>query len=228
VHTNTYIFREPTKLNHHNVGYTDEHSGFGFIYDGEQWLSERIDVIMEILLETKKKDLLKIHDEIKYFLSDDINKTIKGTLDNLNDKLHPRNKIDANSKRILIAHLKKHFCNNKHLVLDAKKHTEKHVTNNNHKNNYKNILREGLTIESIDQKITLKKELARTLLKNNKMISNEDFESMIYLIDETSDISILNIINNSLNHSLYHKTKINSNIIQKKILKRAEMEKLFG
>ena len=60
------------------------------------------------------------------------------------------------------------------------------------------------------------------------MISNEDFESMIYLIDETSDISILNIINNSLNHSLYHKTKINSNIIQKKILKRAEMEKLFG
>ena len=45
---------DPLKINHHNVGYTDEHSGFDIIFDGDEWLTERIEVILEILFESKE------------------------------------------------------------------------------------------------------------------------------------------------------------------------------
>ena len=71
---------DANKPNHHNVGIPDLQSGYGIIFDGDKWITERINVIMEVILDSKEKDLIKIHDEIKDFLSDDVNKTIKDTL----------------------------------------------------------------------------------------------------------------------------------------------------
>ena len=96
-------------------------------------------------------------------------------------------------------------------------------------------MREGLTIEDVDrqlkineQKITLKRELAQALLKNQKRISVEDYESIVNLIDETSSIKNLSIIINSLNHSYCFGSDISADTIQKKIVKEAEMEKMLN
>jgi len=230
---------DPSKINHHNIGYTDEHRGYGIIFDGDSWLTERIDVIMEVLFESKEGDLLKIYDEIKEFLSDHDNNTIKDTLNDLNKKLNPRNKIDAVSKRNLVAHLKKHFYNNRDLIIEAKKHTNNNNKKPNHKNKLKNILKDGLTIEDIDrklklkkindQRIRLKKEIAKDLLQNINEINDSDQKSIIKLIDQTTDINILQIIVRLLDGAYCFKNNINNNTIQIKIKKEDEKNKLlFG
>ena len=158
---------DPRKRNHHNVGYPDKQSGYGIIFDGDNWITERIDVIMNVLLESKEKDLLNIYDEIKQFLSDDKNNMIKDKLDDLNKKLNPRTVIDVKSKKNLVVHLKKHLYNNRKLALDAKKNIELLNKDINHKNIFENILKDGITIEDVDKGIKLqklKKELALDLL----------------------------------------------------------------
>lgn len=103
---------------------------------------------MEVLFESKEKDLLKLYDEIKDFLSDHENNNIKYTFDDLNKKLNPRNKIDAKSKKLLIAHLKKRFYDNRELALDAKKNTET-KTKINHKYRVKKTYLKMVTLWNI-------------------------------------------------------------------------------
>ena len=151
------------KPNHHNVGIKDLQSGYGIIFDGDKWLTERISAIMEVLLESKEKDLLKIHDEIKDFLSDDVNKSIKDTLNDLNHNLNRGNHIDIKSKKTLIAHLKKYFYNNRKLAIKFKKHTSNEsITDknsmNDDNNRFENILKKGCTIEDIENHIKNKKQ----------------------------------------------------------------------
>jgi len=225
---------DSVKINHHNVGYTDEHNGYGIIFDGDSWLTERIDVIMEILFESKEKDLLKIYNEIKDFLSDHDNNTIKNTLDDLNKKINPRNRIDVASKKNLIAHLKKHFYNNRNLVIEAKHQTENNKTkSNNCKNKLKNILKDGFTVEDVDkiiklkkindQKIILKKEMAKDLLYKLDEINNIEKEPTIKFIDQVTDINILKIIIRLLSKTYCFRNNFNTKMIQSEIIKEEEI-----
>jgi hypothetical protein len=233
------VHLDPEKINHHNVGYKDDHSGYGIIFDGDEWLTERIEVILEVLLQSKEKDLLKIYDEIKHFLSHNSNGNIKNTLDNLNRKLRPMNKIDAKSKKNLIDHLKKHFFNNRNLVLEAKKHTENKKYNNHHKNNYNNILKDGYTIEDVDreiklrkqkdQKLNLKKELAKDLIQKLDEIENSEYNLLIEMINniDIDSINNLNIIIRLLNKSYCFGGELNNEVINNEIKKEEEINKIL-
>ncbi len=66
----------PYKYKYHNVGYTNTHSGYSYVYNGETWQRKEIYTIMNDLLQSKRKDLLRIYNEIKNFLSDEQNKII--------------------------------------------------------------------------------------------------------------------------------------------------------
>lgn len=115
---------DPLKPEHHNYGYPDDHSGCGILFDGKQWKSERIGLFMQTLIETKQKDLMAIHDQIKDFLTDDKNKRIEVGLMNMGNVIHPRTMIDTRSKKLLVSHLKKHLYNNRTLVRAAIKKTK--------------------------------------------------------------------------------------------------------
>jgi len=227
---------DPNKINHHNVGYTDNHLGVGIIFDGNRWISERIDVILQILLESKEKDLLKIYEEIKDFLKDDTKNTIKNTLNDLNKILYPTNKININAKRKLTAHLKKHFFNNRNLVLEAMKYTDnkKITTTNNQKNNLKNILKDGVTIKDVakgiqlKKRINLKKEIAIHTL--NKLIENmngKEYKLLIDIINQTDNIKDLSTITHLLDKSYCFGNKISDKLIQHKINESIENDKIL-
>ena len=49
----------PDRFKHHNVGYSNLSSGYGFIYDGIEWKSESISVIVDNLIRSKERDLLQ-------------------------------------------------------------------------------------------------------------------------------------------------------------------------
>lgn len=198
------------KKNHHNVGYTDQHSGYGIIFDGNKWLTERIDIILQILFESKEKDLLKIYDEIKDFLSDDLNGTIRNKLNDLSKAIEPRNKIDLDAKRNLIAHLKKHLYNNRNLALDAKLNTDIEIIQIKKPNMYDGILKDGISISDIDKSIRMKKKLSKKLdLRKemaldllNKLDSNKidktQYVLLVKMINNNSDMEIINVINRLL------------------------------
>ncbi len=227
---------DPKKINHHNVGYTDVHKGYGIIFDGDRWLTERIDVILEALLETKENDLKKIHDEIKIFLTDDSNNTIKNKLNDLNRILRPKNIFDVKSKKILIAHLKKHFYNNKHLVLDAKKFTD-HLSSisDNKKSNNQIQLKEGFTIDDVDIGIkknnsilSLKKDFALYILNQNNKISQIDHKSISQLISDTTDLKVISAITNLIIFSYFSDVNIDANSIQEKLEIEAYISDLYS
>lgn len=216
---------DPEKIDHHNVGYTDVHKGYGIIFDGDRWLTERIDVILEALLETKENDLKKIHDEIKIFLTDDSNNTIKNKLNDLNRILRPKNIFDVRSKKILIAHLKKHFYNNKHLVIEAKKFTDRLSNSNNIKTSNNQIqLKEGLTINDVDLEIkknnsilSIKKEFALYLLNHINNIPDSERNRISLLINDSSDLLTIRAITNLINCSYFFNVDINAASIKDKI-----------
>ncbi|XWV26660.1 hypothetical protein QJ857_gp0400 [Tupanvirus soda lake] len=229
---------DPVKIDHHNIGYPDKNSGYGIIFDGDQWLTERIEVIMEVLLESKEQDLLKIHDEIKHILRDDKNDDIKDTLDNLNKKLRPTNKIDATSKRNLIAHLKKHFYNNKELALTAKKNTFlTKIQKNKSKHNFENVLKEGYTLADAERiiqenkeksrRLNLKKEMAKNLMQQMEEISKNDYLALASHIDQISDGNVMDIILRLLNKSYCFGNDFNSEIIKKEIEKDTQINLLL-
>lgn len=223
------------KTDHHNVGFTDQHSGYGIIFDGGKWLTERIDIILQILFESKEKDLLKIYDEIKDFLSDDLNGTIKDKLDDLNKAIDPRNTIDADAKRNLIAHLKKHLYNSRGLALNAKKLTELKAR----KNIYKGILKDGVTIEDIDKSIMMKKTMSKKLDLRKEMahdlldklqtneIDKKQYFAILNIINKNFNMDIIDIINRLLIQSYCRGDVINKNIIDQAIRKEAEINKFI-
>lgn len=128
----------------------------------------------------------------------------------------------------MIAHLKKHFYNNHNLVLEAKKHTDKGIKNNNHKNNLKNILKEGYTIEDIEKRINLKKEIAMHVLSELTNDMNKiQYKSLINTINQTTNIKILSIIIQLLNRSYCFGDKIDNEIIQNKIKYTAQIDKIL-
>ena len=219
---------DPKKLNHHNVGYTDNHSGFGIIYDGNKWLCRGIDTIIDTLLESKEKDILKICDEIKHFFSNE--EEINETILDLHKIMCPTNQLDLRARKKLFAHIKNHLFNNKHLALGAKKYTEKYTNNcsnnSDRDKNFKN-LKEGYTLEILD-KIYLKRDMAKFFLRDLN-IDLYTSKSLVDLIDKTDELSTLEIIIQSLVEAYYFNKLIDNDVIKKNINKKNIANKfVFG
>ena len=219
---------DPDKLDHHNVGYIDNHCGYGFIYDGDKWISERISIIMEVLFKSKEKDLLEIYDEIEHFLTDDAKNNIDDSLSDFKKIIRPSSSIDFKAKKFLIAHLKKYLFNNKNLALNAMKYTNKSFDTNPIQNQISNIFKEGYTIENVEQeihKIYLKKNLAKYLL-NELNIKTDVYNSILKVINKTKDLGTINIIIKLLIESFCSNAKINEKIIKNTIENIHESNKL--
>lgn len=220
---------DPHKINHHNVGIPDLQSGYGIIFDGNKWITERINVIMEVLLNSKEKDLMDIYNEIKGFLSADANDNIKTTLGGINHTINPINKINVNAKKNLIAHLKKHLYNNRHLALEAKKRTNNLLMNSLNKNQ-KNILKDGVTIDDLDNYIKNKKIIDSRMNTNKKIamyllekildlndVNSYNYKLINDKIEESTNLDELFIIINFLTRSLCYGNKINIKMINSQI-----------
>jgi len=108
----------------------------------------------------------------------------------------------------------------------------------NNETNYKqkNILG-NMTIEELDvllknqkinnQKLNLKKELAKDLLEQINELNENNYLSLINLIDQTNDINTINIITRLINKSYCFGNEINNKIIEKQVKKEIEIVVLY-
>ncbi len=205
---------------HHNVGYTDLKSGYGYFFDGKRWQQKIIQQIMNELLESKQKDLIEMHDQIKKLLSDEINDDIKNKLDKIQDLVQPRLDIHVDDKNKLIKNMKTKFYNDRHLVLDAIKHTGNDLSNIENEEDYSYMLKEGYTIQDAEiliKKTELKKKIALELLNIYKSVEQKNFQSMKNMIDKTHDYEDLETIIRVLNKSIFLSDDIDIQTIQQKI-----------
>lgn len=142
---------------YHNVGYTDLNSGYGYIFNGKTWEKKNIQSIMDDLLNSKRKDLFKIYEEIKEFLSEEENKSIEDRLDDVCNDIEPRLEHQVKSKRRLIINLKTNFYNNRHMIINSIKKSGKPIISTKMNDNKRNILKKGLTIDKLDKLLKQKK-----------------------------------------------------------------------
>ena len=225
---------DPLKLNHHNISIPDLHSGYGMIFNEHEWITEKISVILEILLNSKEKDLLKIRNEIREFMSEDANKRIKNTMDDFNTTLNPRNPVEIKAKNILTTQLKKYFYNKRGLAKEAIKNTINTTTpEEQNNNNYEGILKDGVTIHELDlhiktrnQTLKVMREMCNDLITksiNNKNIDDYNLKLINARINTADDVETLNAIMNILFRSAYLNEQITDKNIDDKIIKTNEI-----
>jgi len=229
----------PSTPQYHNVGYTNMNKACGYIFNGNTWQKKEICAIMNDLLNSKRKDLLKIYDEIKEYVSEEQNKNIQIKIDDIGNTVEPKLEHQVRSKRRLLLNLKNKFSNNKHLIIEAMNKSGKPIMEDCETKSNEIKFKEGYTLESVicdmNQKkenmkrIAIKKELALDLLKRINDLDKNEVESLIDTIENTNDIKILNIITRLLNLSFCFGNEINKETIQNKLQKDTEAEKiLFG
>lgn len=225
----------PDKPEHHNVGIPDMHSGYGIIYDGKEWLDERINNIIDVLLTSKEKDLSTIYNQLKNITDKNFQKENDISMENLRNIIYPTNKKDKQSKKLLVAHLKKHLYNKRKFAIDAKHNTKQIQSNEN--NPYKNILKKGLTLEDADKhikkiemempQVECKKEIATYLLDRfykNKIIDDDNYKEISKRISECIGLNeILTLIN-----YLCSAKNINIYTINNKIKQNEKIEKYYN
>ena len=225
----------PINIDHHNVGIPDLHRSYGMIYNGEEWVTEKTIVILDVLLNSKKDDLLKIHKEIKHWLSDDINESINNTMKKMDNTLNAANPIQIKSKNTLTTHLKKYFYNNRDLALEAQKYTQPNKPLQP-KNILQNKLKDGLTMEEVEKQYEFKKhhmkvskEICKDLLFRSLRIKTIDddnsdlIQSRISNVDNIDDIYILDTILDNLFKSAYLGHHMDDNLIGNKIINTKNM-----
>jgi hypothetical protein len=215
---------DPKKIYYHNVGILDLHSANGSIFDGKKWVSEKNDIIVEKLLNSKEADLLEVHDDIREQFSDKKNKTIENKLVELAHTIRPSTESQIKLKKKLMASLKTSLYNHRDLAISAKKMTDqlRTITEN---------IDEEIVVENIESesRISLLKELSNTLLeesKEAKNITNHHYNMLLSRITETKDIELLNLIITSLISSAYFNNKITNFSIDDKIDKLKEFDTL--
>ncbi|AUL78462.1 mg15 protein [Tupanvirus deep ocean] len=229
----------PTAYQYHNVGYTNMNKSYGYIFNGETWQKKEISAIMNELLNSKRKDLLTIYDEIKEYLPDEDNKNIQIKIDNIKNTVEPKHEHHARSKRKLVLNLKNTFCNNKHLIIEAMEKSGKPIIDNYKIKTNPIRLKEGYTMEDViremnqkkenAKRMVLKKELAKDLLDQLDEIDKDENKLLSAVIENTQEIDTLNLIIRLLNLSYCFGDEINNNLVQEKIKKNIEEENfIFG
>lgn len=179
----------------HNVGYRDLNSRYGIIFNGNTWEKKDIQSIMNELLNSKRKDLLEIHEEISKYLSIEDNKNINDVLIDIENTVMPKIDHHIKSKKKLVANLKTHFYNNRNLITKSIKKSGKPISSDLKTNcHQKNILRDGLTIEDLDKilkkkakKLEPKKDIALYIINLIKYRFNQDeYYRINYILDNIS------------------------------------------
>ena len=227
---------EPKRTQYHNCGIDDLHSGYGIIYDGNKWEHWRISQIMTTLIEMGQKNSEELYNKIKHFFLDAEKKNIEYNLDKNKYLLQPRHdhyNIDINCKKNLIAHLRLKFYDKYELVEDAIIKSGKPVIKIN-KNKTKNILKEGITIEDVDnffkeeEKIKLRVDNLRQMCNQllfsiGDKINELDKKMIADYIDTVSDINIFNTIFNLLTTKYFFGKTITYKLLMNKINLNNEM-----
>lgn len=218
----------------HNVGYRDLNSRYGIIFNGNTWEKKDIQTIMNELLNSKRKDLLEIHEEISKYLSIEDNKNISDVLIDIENTVMPKIEHHIKSKKNLVANLKTHFYNNRDLIAESIKKSGKPIISDANTNCYqKNILRDGLTIEELDKilkkkakKLEPKKEIAKYIIDLLKHRLNEDdYHRVNYILDGITKECAIDAIIKLLCMSCVYNINIDSYQINEKIkLNQAEKE----
>ena len=156
---------DPTKKEHHNVGYIDNHFEDGITYNGKEWITDQIDYIIHSLCETKLKDLQKIYNEIKICLLAEFNEEIKIILNNILKSIKSSNQEEVQSRHLLYGQIKSLLYNSRNLTIEARNHT-----NNNNNNdcdkpkiNFKGFLKHSVTIENMADIINNEKQKKKLL-----------------------------------------------------------------
>lgn len=198
----------PKLSEYHNVGYTDLNSRYGIVFNGKTWEKKDIQTIMNELLNSKRKDMLKIYKEIQKYLSVDDNKNINDVLCDVENNVMPKLDHHVKSKKNLVANLKTHFYNRRDLINKSIKKSGKPILEPVLRNKTRNILKKGLTMEEVDrlmtedkiksEKIVPKKEIAKYILleciKIENKLNNNQIQKINEIIDDIIEENEINII----------------------------------
>ena len=225
----------PSTPQYHNVGYKNMNLGWGYIYNGITWEKKEIQAIMNDLLNSKRNDLLKIHGEIKGYLSEEQNQDIKTVIHDIEKNVEPRLEHEVRSKKRLVLNMKLKFSNNQHMVTNAIKESGKPVIDNYNIKTNKIGLKEGYTMEYVieqmnqkaeleKKKINLRKEIALYVLNLIDSLNNVEYDDIVYIINITANIKEMDLIINLLGDSYCFGIDINTNIIQKQIEKQKQTD----
>lgn len=107
----------PKKPQHHNVLYRDMKFPCGEVYENGEWVSKKIDEILEILIDAKIDDLEEILDTMGDILNKKSRNKIKEAVENMD-----RRKPGARKK--LKSYLKPILYNHKDLIIKTRKLTK--------------------------------------------------------------------------------------------------------
>jgi hypothetical protein len=222
------IMTEKTNLNPelhdlHNVGYLDNKSGNGIVYDGNTWKTEKIKTITDQLLRNKGKDVTKIYDEIKdHVVQDDLTR-IEATLIGVHQIMEPKTDNHVNDRKDLQRCIKNTLYNNKELAINSKKKYDelpknKVIKKEIHPKQHTSLrLKDGLTPEDIDRqnklkkdlknKITIMREIINYLLDKLPLNSDESIKTTLVIKQKSiiDDPDILNYLINQLSLHIYLK-----------------------
>jgi len=226
----------PEQKEYHNVGYTDLNSGYGYIFNGNTWIKKNIHSIINDMLNTKQKDLLKIYNVIKDLLPEGESKLIENKLTEIKDSVEPKLETHLRSKKRLVTNLKTQLYNNRHIVCESIKRSGKPIVGDLSNNKRRNILGD-MTIEEFDKllklkkinniKLNLKQEMAKDLLSQIEEINHKNYDSLINVINKTTDLNEINIIIRLINKAYCFGDTINNEIVEKQIKKEAEIKKMI-
>ena len=218
----------------HNVGITDLRSGRGCFFSGDAWNTKSSNPLINDMLNHDYPDLLKISDELKKNLPEASKKDIDTKMINLQPYIKPVSVSDFQSQKKFINTLKQDLYNNRHLVKDAIKKSGKTIingTNNKTMETPENETLKKLT-EVYNNNIRIlgpKRELAKNLLQDIDEIHGSEYESIIKLMNDTTDVNRINTISRLINKAYCFGSEINNSVIENQIEKETEIDEfLFG
>lgn len=144
----------PNKPQHHNILYTNLQSAYGKAYKNDKWVSNKIDELIDIMIDAKLEDLNDILNEM-VFLNDNYKNTIKKTIAEFNITR------PANRKK-LASYLKPILYNHKNMIIKtmkiSKKQEEKIIRN-----------------QQLEAELEAEKE-EQELINNKKMKKNKNIK----------------------------------------------------
>ena len=72
-----YTHLHPEKPVYHNIGYDDEDSDKGYIFNGKKFEERPINDMLHDVCVKRLKDIKELHEEIEEFFTDEFNKTVR-------------------------------------------------------------------------------------------------------------------------------------------------------
>lgn len=151
----------PDKPQHHNIYYPDLKSQYGEVYEEDEWKTKKISEIIDVLLNAKAEDLVKILEKYGESLSENRRNKIKETIENVHYSKYDRVKK-------LASYLRPIFYNNRKMVKNTRNMME------NEKKGVGSDTKYRQNIQKRNKKIDVDQHLA---IKKSKKIQDLDLSS---------------------------------------------------